>query len=354
MDKASLFRQRVILITGGVGTVGRALLYKLLELEPAEVRVLDNDETGLFLLMEELRGRQGVNCFLGDVRDCLKLASVMEGVDIVFHAAAFKHVLLSEYNPFEAVQTNILGVQNVIQVAINAGVNRVIFTSSDKAANPTNVMGTSKLMGERLITAANIVSPNTQRVFSSTRFGNVLGSRGSVVPIFAQQIAAGGPVTLTDRRMTRFIMTTGQAAELILDACRLAMGGEVFISKMHAVAIADLARVMIDELAPAFGHDPAAVEITEIGAKPGEKMYEELLTTDEAGRSLEMAGMFVTMPAFRGMYTQRKYQYPDATPAGRTPYTSSEAPRLGLEDLRAWVRRHGILDGFLPHGERNR
>lgn len=328
--------------------MGRALLYRLIGLGPAEVRVLDNNETGLFMLMQELNGKGSVNCFLGDVRDPRKLASVMEGVDIVFHVAAFKHVGLSEFNPFEAVQTNILGVQNIIQKAIECGVKRVIFTSSDKAANPTNVMGTSKLMGERLITAANIVSPNPDRIFSSTRFGNVLGSRGSVVPVFAEQIAAGGPVTLTDSRMTRFIMTTEQAAELILGACRLAVGGEVFISKMHAVAIKHLARVMIDELAPAFGHDPSAMEVIEIGAKPGEKMYEELLTTDEAGRSLELADMFVTMPAFRGIYHQRDYEYPKAAPAEGTPYTSAEAPRLGLEELRAWVIENDLLQEFMP------
>jgi FlaA1/EpsC-like NDP-sugar epimerase len=182
MYDKGFFKDRRILITGGVGTVGRALLDKLLACSPREVRVLDNAETGLFMLAEELRDQAGLNCFLGDVRDPVKLESVMAGLDMVFHAAAFKHVVLSEYNPFEAVQTNILGVQNIVQQAIRAGVKRVIFTSSDKAANPTNVMGTSKLMGERLVTAANIVSSDPDRVFSSTRFGNVLGSRGSVVP----------------------------------------------------------------------------------------------------------------------------------------------------------------------------
>lgn len=348
MDKPSIFRDRVIMVTGGVGTVGRALLYKLLEHKPREVRILDNDETGLFMLIEELHGRKDVNCFLGDVRDPRKLGSVMDEADVVFHAAAFKHVGLSEYNPFEAVQTNILGVQNVIQKAIDCNVQRVIFTSSDKAANPTNVMGTSKLMGERLITAANIVSPSPERIFSSTRFGNVLGSRGSVVPLFAQQIAAGGPVTLTDPAMTRFIMTTAQAADLIMGACELAVGGEVFISKMRAVAIKDLATVMIEEMAPAFGYQASDIKIKEIGAKPGEKMFEELLTEDEAGRSLEMDDLFVTMPAFSGMYCERSYDYPGAVQAQRKPYTSTEATVLSLDQVREFVTKHGILKEFMP------
>lgn len=350
MYEKEFFEHRTILITGGVGTVGRALLDKVLACSPREVRVLDNAETGLFMLADELRGRSEVNCFLGDVRDPVKLETLMDGLDMVFHAAAFKHVVLSEYNPFEAVQTNILGVQNIIQQAIRAGVRRVIFTSSDKAANPTNVMGTSKLMGERLITAANIVSRDPDRVFSSTRFGNVLGSRGSVVPVFARQIAAGGPLTLTDPRMTRFIMTTSQAADLILRAAFLARGGEVFVSKMPAARIPDLARVMVEELAPAYGHDPAKLEIQEIGAKPGEKLYEELLTEDEAGHSLELEDLFVTVPAFRGLYQQQNYDFPGARAADRRPYTSAEAQCLELEALREFVRTNRILEPFKPGG----
>ena len=350
MYETKFFADRTILITGGVGTVGRALLDKVLACSPREVRVLDNTETGLFMLADELRGRDEVNCFLGDVRDPVKLEAVLGGVDMIFHAAAFKHVVLSEYNPFEAVQTNILGVQNIIQQAIRAKVKRVIFTSSDKAANPTNVMGTSKLMGERLITAANIVSQDPNRVFSSTRFGNVLGSRGSVVPVFARQIAAGGPLTLTDPRMTRFIMTTDQAADLILRAAFLARGGEVFVSKMPATRIPDLARVMVEELAPAYGYDPAKLEIQEIGAKPGEKLYEELLTEDEAGHSLELNDLFVTVPAFRGLYRQQDYDFPGARTADRRPYTSAEAQCLDIDQLRRFVRDNKILEPFRPGG----
>jgi FlaA1/EpsC-like NDP-sugar epimerase len=319
-----------------------------LSYRPAEVRVLDNNETDLFLLQEELRHRPEVHVFLGDVRDRFKLENVLGGVELIFHTAAYKHVVLAEYNPFEVVQTNILATQNVIQQALRAGVEKLIFTSSDKAANPTNVMGTSKLMCERLITAANLLSRNPHQIFTSTRFGNVVGSRGSVVPLFASQIAQGGPVTLTDRRMTRFVMTPRQSAELILSSAMLAKGGEVFIAKMPALRISDLARVMIEELAPAWGHRPEDIEVQEIGAKPGEKFYEELLTEEEASHSLELPDHFVILPAFRSMYLQREYSYPGAKPARVSPYTSQAAPLLEPEEIRSYLRRHRVLEPFLP------
>ena len=176
----------------------------------------------------------------------------MAGINLVFHTAAFKHVILCERSPFEAVQTNIIGIQNIIQAAIANQVARLIFTSSDKAVNPTNVMGTSKLMGERLMTAANGNACGNCQIFASTRFGNVLGSRGSVIPIFREQIKMGGPVTLTDPEMTRFIMSIKQAVQLVIDSAFLAQGGEVFVTKMPVIRIQDLAEVMINELAPNF------------------------------------------------------------------------------------------------------
>ena len=209
--------------------------------------------------------------YLGDVRDPQKLINITKGVELIFHTAAFKHVSLSEYNPFDAVQTNITGVKNVVQAAMHNNVSRVIFTSSDKAVNPTNVMGTSKLMGERIITAANIVNNNGRQVFSSVRFGNVLGSRGSVVPIFAEQILRGEAVTITDERMTRFVMTIQEAAKLVLESAMLACGGEVLVTKMPVMRIIDLAQAMIDLLAPKAGRDPDEITFRYVGAMPGRK-----------------------------------------------------------------------------------
>jgi FlaA1/EpsC-like NDP-sugar epimerase len=256
-------------------------------------------------------------------------------------------VILCERAPFDAVQTNILGVKNVIQAALNNGVERVIFTSSDKAVNPTNVMGTSKLMGERLITAANSLKMNHRTIFSSTRFGNVLGSRGSVIPIFARQIEAGGPVTLTDARMTRFIMTLEDSCRLVLSAAEKAKGGEVFVTKMPVIRIADLARVMIDELAAGFGHDPRTMPVTEIGSKPGEKLYEELMSDEETRRTVELEEMFAVLPAFRSVYEDIAYDYDDlVTTTVTDPYVSTPQNSMSEAELRLFCRRNQLLEAY--------
>lgn len=224
------YQGKKILVTGAAGTVGRELVKLLVKCNPKELRLMDNNETEVFFLMEEYSERENVHCFLGDVRDFEKVKKLSEGMDIIIHAAAFKHVILSEYNPFDVVQTNIIGVENIIRAANLCKVRYVLFTSSDKAVNPTNVMGASKLMGEKLITAANALrDKDSDAIFSSVRFGNVLGSRGSVVPVFMKQIKKGGPVTATDRRMTRFIMTKEEAARLVLKSLTIAKGGELFL-----------------------------------------------------------------------------------------------------------------------------
>ena len=222
----------------------------------AELIGIDNNESELFFLEQRFSEYNNTSFFLADVRDKDKLSRKMKYMNIVFHTAAFKHVILCERSPFEAVQTNILGVQNVISASIENRLERVIFTSSDKAVNPTSVMGTSKLMGERLITAANSNYREKGTSFASTRFGNVLGSRGSVIPIFREQIRRGGPITLTDFDMTRFIMSIKEAVRLVIESAYLAKGGEVFITKMPVIRISDLAEVMIDELAHHYGHSP--------------------------------------------------------------------------------------------------
>lgn len=347
----NIFRDNVILITGAAGTIGKELVQQLLPLGPAEIRILDNNESELFFLSEKYRPHSNVTAYLGDVRDFQKMSAVAMGVDIVLHCAAFKHVFFSEYNPFESVQTNALGVQNVVQASIGNGVKLVIFTSSDKAVNPTSVMGTSKLMGERIVTAANIVNRNRKQRFSSVRFGNVVGSRGSVFHVFLQQIKQGGPITITDAGMTRFIMTVERAAQLVLEGATLARGGEVMITKMEVISIMDLAYVMREVLAPNFGHAPESVEIKIIGAKPGEKLYEELMTVEEVGRSLELEDMFVVIPAFRGLYHEIDYSYPGDT--GRKvdrPFISREEPKMTREELKDFLRDNGLLseDFFIP------
>jgi FlaA1/EpsC-like NDP-sugar epimerase len=266
-------------------------------------------------------------------------------VDIVLHTAALKHVMLCEKSPGDAVRTNIEGVRNVIAAAMDANVERVLFTSSDKAVNPTNVMGTSKLMGERLLTAANARQRDQDGpIFASTRFGNVLGSRGSVIPIFKQQIADGGPVTLTDPRMTRFIMTLEEAARLVLDSVFLAKGGEVFVTKMPVVRIEDLAHVMVEELAPVHGHIAESIEVDVIGAKPGEKFYEELMNNEESRRTVEIPEYFAILPAIKSLYHDIDYSYPGMDGVGIDEvYNSSTEEPMSREQLRNYLHKKNLL-----------
>lgn len=336
-----------ILVTGACGTVGRELIRQLLEAYKVKELVgLDNNESELFYIEQQYAGHRQASFFLADVRDRDRLCDKMNGIDVVFHTAAFKHVLLCEQSPFEAVQTNIHGVQNVIYAAIENKVERVVFTSSDKAVNPTNVMGTSKLMGERLITAANCNLRTAGPVFTSTRFGNVLGSRGSVIPIFSDQIRRGGPVTVTDPEMTRFIMSIEEAVHLILNASELSRGGEVFVTKMPAIRIGDLADVMIQELAPAYGHRPEDIQIQIIGHKAGEKMYEELMNTEETRRSWELERYFVVLPAFTDIYREIKYEYPDIKSEKVTrSYQSDNEEPLSKPELAVFLKKNKILTG---------
>jgi len=343
-DIKLLLSKKRILVTGACGTVGRELIRQLLEEHRVEELVaLDNNESELFFLEQKFSKFSRASFFLADVRDCDKLSHKMKGIDMVFHAAAFKHVIFCERSPFEAVQTNILGVQNIINAAIENNVERVVFTSSDKAVNPTNVMGTSKLMGERLITAANS-NLRSGPVFTSTRFGNVLGSRGSVIPIFREQIKQGGPVTLTSSEMTRFIMSIKEAVQLVIDSSLLACGGEVFVTKMPVIRIKDLADVMIREIAPAFGFQPEDILVEIIGTKPGEKMYEELMNIEEIRRAWELKRYFVTLPAFTGLYRKVDYKYADMVSQKVTnPYHSGNEAPLSQEQLRTFLRDNNLF-----------
>jgi FlaA1/EpsC-like NDP-sugar epimerase len=337
-----------ILVTGACGTVGSQIIDLLLNngYEPEEVVGLDNNESSLFFLEQQYLNKP-VSFSLADIRDRDKLRRKMQGIDNVFHTAAFKHVVLCERSPFEAVQTNINGVQNVIYAAYENKVEKVIFTSSDKAVNPTNVMGTSKLMGERIMTAANSNQRDDGPVFASTRFGNVLGSSGSVVPIFQKQIAKGGPVTLTHPDMTRFVMSIKQAVRLVVDSAKLAQGGEVFITKMPVIRIQDLAEIMIDVLAPVYDRRPEDIKIIEIGVKPGEKLYEELMSQEETRRALELTEYFAILPAFRGFYKDIQYNYADIQCTTiDNPYNSSYEKPMSRERLAKFLEDNNLTLTF--------
>ena len=230
------YKGKTILVTGGAGSIGSESVRKLSTLEPSVIRAFDNDETALFNLTSQLDDKQLiVRPLYGDIGDENRLEMAMEGVDIVFHAAAMKHVTICEYNPFEAVKTNVIGTQNVITAALNQNVDKFILISTDKAVNPLNVMGTTKQLAEKLTISSNHYRGLKRTKLSCVRFGNVLNSRGSVVPIFLEQIKRGGPVTVTNPDMTRFMMTIPDAVDFILHSASISMGREIFIKKMKAV-----------------------------------------------------------------------------------------------------------------------
>jgi len=290
------FKDKKILVTGGTGSIGSELVRKLLEYNPKVIRILSNDENAQFDLEQELKEYDNVRFLVGDIRDKERLKMASEDIDLVFHAAALKHVPLCEYNPFEAIKTNVIGTQNLLEVAIDEEVEKVITISTDKAVNPVNVMGATKLLAERLTIAANYYRGLRKTVFSCVRFGNVLGSRGSVVQLFERQIRNGGPITVTSPNMMRFVMSPQRAIELVLKAAWMTKGEEIFIFKMPALRVGTLAEVMVEKLAPKYGYDPRSIEMRVIGKRKGEKLYEELMTEDEATNAYETEDMLVVLP----------------------------------------------------------
>ncbi|PZX14349.1 polysaccharide biosynthesis protein [Palleronia aestuarii] len=344
-DHETYFSGRRIIVTGGVGSVGREIVKRLLALDVARIRVIDNNESGLFEMETAYRGEGRVEFFHCDICDEREMSRTFSNMDACFHAAALKHVPSCERSPFSAVNVNILGCEIVGRAALANGLDKVIFTSSDKAVNPTNVMGTSKLMGERLFTAMNFLrrSESTTK-FACTRFGNVLGSNGSVVPLFAQQIASGGPVTLTDERMTRFVMTNAQAADLVIESMALALGGEVFITKMPVLRIPDLAREMRALLAPLADRTPEEIEIAVTGPRPGEKLWEELSTEEESTRILEGDRFLAVLPAGMTREERQGYSYPGIGMEPSTAiYHSDRLAPMGAAGIRELLLSPGVL-----------
>src|SRR3989344_6707963 len=322
-DLKSFYKGKIVLVTGGAGSIGSEIVRKLLELDVKTVRVLDVNETGLFDLQQELNSPK-IRPLIGDVRDKERLRKAMEGIDIVFHAAALKHVPLCEYNPFEAVKTNVDGTQNLIDAATEEEVEKFITISTDKAVNPINVMGASKLLAERLTTAAHQSKGARKTAFSVVRFGNVLDSRGSILPIIKSQVERGEPVTITDEKMTRFLMSIDDAVMLVLKATVLANGGEIFILKMPCVNIKDLIDAAVEELGK-------KVKIEKIGKRPGEKMHEELMTDTEMASMKEVDGLCI-------VYAEKDYKT-DVKEGQVNKYNSRYAEHLSREEIRKIIRK---------------
>lgn len=333
-----MYTNKKILIIGGTGTIGQHLTRELLLHNPSVIRIFSRDEYKQFEMQQELNEFNNIRFLIGDVRDEKRVARAMEDIDYVFHLAAMKHVPACEYNPFEAVQTNVLGTQNVIQAALEAKVKKVLFTSTDKAIAPTNTYGATKLTAERLISATEFQKGPKDTIFSSVRFGNVMGSRGSVIPLFKKQILTKKMISVTDMDMLRYMMTPSQAISLILKANDMAIGGEVFVLKMPVIKLKDLTEVLIEEISDANDlHE--SIHINEIGLRPGEKMYEQLMTDDEAKIALETEELFVLLPPYGGKgreYNRLKKH------SGESPSPFNEDV-IAKETLRKWILEEGLL-----------
>lgn len=334
------FRDKDILVTGGCGSVGSEIIRQLLKYDVKRVRSFDNRESGQFHLQQGLPDSR-LRVLIGDVRDTERLKRAMKGVDIVFHAAALKHVPLCEYNPFEAVATNVGGTQNVINAVREEGVERMISISTDKAANPVNTMGATKLLSEKLIMNASLGEVST--FFSCVRFGNVLYSEGSVIPVFIDQIKKGGPVTITSEDMIRFFMNMPEAAGLVLRSAQRMKGREIFILKMKSLRISDLAGVLIEELAPLCRRKPEDIKVKTVGKRPGEKILECLMTEDEAGAAEDLGDMFVIRP---GIVTPH-YSSPERAPHS-ADYEGKQANLLSKDEIRKLLRDSGLLSKAFP------
>jgi UDP-N-acetylglucosamine 4,6-dehydratase len=308
---------KVVLVTGGTGSFGKKFVEIMLkEYHPAKLIIFSRDE----LKQHEMRSggfdHPSLRYFIGDVRDQQRLYRAMHSVDIVIHAAALKQVPACEYNPMEAIKTNILGSSNVIEAAMDAGVKKVMALSTDKAVNPVNLYGATKLAAEKLFVQSNSYAAGTVTRFSCVRYGNVVGSRGSVIPIFIQQ-RQNGKLTITDKRMTRFWLTLEQGVRFVIRCTEQMRGGEVFVPKIPSTHIADLARVIAPD---------AKLEV--IGIRPGEKLHEVLIHEDEARSTVELADMYIVMPTaelwFGHEWQQEGRQLPDGF-------------RYGSENNQQWL-----------------
>ncbi len=275
-----------VLITGGTGSLGKALIKDLLKFTNVRrIAIFSRDELKQLNLRKELNDNPRLRWFLGDIRDIDRLKRALHGVDYVIHAAALKQVDTGEYNPMEFIKTNVLGSQNVIDAAIETGVKKVVALSTDKASSPINLYGATKLTADKLFVAANNYSFSYGTTFSVVRYGNVMGSRGSVIPYFKEIAEQGNPLPITDMRMTRFLISINQAVNFVIDSFEMMSGGELYVPKIPSIKVIDLAQAV----APGS-------KMIEIGMRPGEKLHEEMISEDDSRRTIELENRYVVTP----------------------------------------------------------
>ena len=332
----NFLKNKTILVTGGTGSFGHQIVEDILKkYQPKEIRILSRGEDKQFLMRQFYRGNKLLKFFIGDVRDYETVSGVTAGVDAIFHAAALKQVPFCEENVIEAAKTNITGAENIIRAALANNVDFVVSVSTDKAVEPVNVMGMTKAIQERLFISANLLRNGGNTKFICVRYGNVLGSTGSVVPLFKSQIDRGESITVTDLSMTRFILTLPQAIELVFYAAKHGVGGEVFVRKMPAHTIKDLVEVMIEEL------KPFRSRVTEIGIRPGEKIHESLVSPSESIRTIEKKDYYIILPQIKIPEIDKHYLELKVNEPFR--FSSDIAQKLSKKELKLILRNNGWI-----------
>lgn len=317
-------RGKSILITGGTGSFGRAFVRHLLkEHEPRRLVIYSRDELKQYEFRQELGDDERMRWFIGDVRDPVRLMRALAGVEVVVHAAALKQVDTAEYNPFECIATNVLGAENVINACIDSGVERVIALSTDKASSPVNLYGASKLCSDKLFVAGNHYSGRADSRFAVVRYGNVVGSRGSVVPLF-RRLAAGGRIPITDPRMTRFLITLDQAVRFVVDSFDRMQGGEIFVPRIPSATVVDLAKAIAPD-----------AELEVVGIRPGEKLHEEMISENDARITYAFDDHYAIMPVLARWATPDTFEAGKTLPEGFTYCSDGNDWWLGVEELQA-------------------
>ncbi|MBS5113961.1 MAG: polysaccharide biosynthesis protein [Coprobacillus cateniformis] len=340
----SEFKDKILMITGGTGSFGNAVLNRFLNTDIKEIRIFSRDELKQDNMRHEYQAKypevsDKLKFYIGDVRDINSIKNAMHGVDYVFHAAALKQVPSCEFFPVEAVKTNVLGTENVLTAAIECGVKKVVCLSTDKAAYPVNAMGTSKAMMEKVIVAKSRTVDSEKTSIMCTRYGNVLTSRGSVVPLFINQIKEGKPLTLTEPSMTRFVMTLEEAVDLVLFAFEHGTSGDIFVQKAPACTIEVLAQA-VKEL---FHADN---EIKVIGIRHGEKMYETLLTDEECAHAIDM-GSFYRVPADKRDLNYDKYFSEGIRQAKLTQFNSNNTTLMDVESVKGKLLKVELVNSSI-------
>ena len=332
MESDSVFQNKVLLITGGTGSFGNAVLNRFLNTDIREIRIFSRDEKKQDDMRHEFQAKmpetaQKIKFYIGDVRDPASVKNAMYGVDYIFHAAALKQVPSCEFFPMEAVKTNVIGTDNVLTAAIDAGVKTVVCLSTDKAAYPINAMGTSKAMMEKVIVAkSRTVDPERTKI-CCTRYGNVMCSRGSVIPLWIEQIKAGNPITITEPSMTRFIMSLEEAVDLVLFAFQNGVSGDILVQKAPACTIETLAKAVTGLFKPDH-------EIKVIGIRHGEKMYETLLTNEECAHATDLGNFYRVPSDKRDLNYDKYFKEGDTQRNTLTEFNSNNTQILNVEQVK--------------------